>query len=110
MRLTTALYYSPDGHAIQGNGVYPDIVLQLPSSDEDDELTREADLPNALDTVEEAWRKNIPVVAADRCPRSSVDEGDDGTPPDLELACAIRFLSTHSVQDFVAEVGATPQS
>ncbi len=110
IRLTTALYYSPDGHAIQGNGVYPDIVLRMPPGDDAVELTREADLPNALDTVEAAWRNNIPVVAADRCPVNGAAVDDEGEAPDLELACAIRFLRTGSVHDFVAQVGVAPQS
>jgi len=110
IRLTTALYYSPEGHAIQGNGVYPDVVLKLPEAADAEERTREADLPGALDKVEDAWRKDIPVVAADRCPGGDVTTASEDETVDLELLCAIRFLRTGPVPAFVASVGSAPQS
>ncbi|MEQ8666260.1 MAG: S41 family peptidase [Rhodospirillales bacterium] len=111
LRLTTARYYSPDGHSIQGNGVYPDVILALPTDAEAQPSTREADLPNALATTEAAWRQNVPVVDANRCRQAGTDailttSGE----PDLELTCAVRFLESKSVPAFVAAVGELPQS
>lgn len=111
LRLTTARYFSPDDHSIQGNGIYPDVVLNLPDDDASGGFTREADLPNALATTEAAWRSNVPAVEAARC----VPDGGEAVlepsgDPDLELTCAIRFLETQSVAEFVAEMGGGPKS
>ena len=32
LRLTTALYYTPSGRSIQGQGIAPDIVVKLPKN------------------------------------------------------------------------------
>jgi len=34
LRLTTALYYTPSGRSIQGNGIAPDIVVSVPESEQ----------------------------------------------------------------------------
>jgi carboxyl-terminal processing protease len=34
LRLTTALYYTPSGRSIQGNGIAPDIVVSVPRSEQ----------------------------------------------------------------------------
>jgi carboxyl-terminal processing protease len=44
LRLTTALYYTPSGRSIQGNGITPDIVVALPKNEQ---------VPNALVTYED---------------------------------------------------------
>lgn len=111
LRLTTARYYSPDGHSIQGNGIYPDIVLTLPPAEGDGGVTREADLPNALETTEAAWRQNVPVIDATLC--HSADDDTVFTPagePDLELTCAVQLLQSRSLTDFVASVGVASKS
>ena len=111
LRLTTARYYSPDGHAIQGNGVFPDVILTLPEDPDAHAGTREADLPNALETTEAAWRQNVPAVDASRCQREGVPAiADLRDEPDLELTCAVRFLESQSVPAFVAEVGELTKS
>jgi carboxyl-terminal processing protease len=43
LRLTTALYYTPSGRSIQGNGIAPDVVVALPKNEQ---------VPNALVTYE----------------------------------------------------------
>ncbi len=50
IRLTTALYYTPSGRSIQGNGITPDIIAGLPKDEQvaDAVLTREADLHGAF--------------------------------------------------------------
>lgn len=111
LRITTARYYSPDGHAIQGNGIFPDVVLTLPASEEDTEITREADLPNALAATEEAWRSNVPAVEAVRCTDGVTEPiTTPAGETDYELTCAIRFLQSQSVADFVTVMGGGPQS
>ena len=50
LRLTTALYYTPSGRSIQGNGIAPDIVVTLPKSEQvaNALVTYEGDLFGAL--------------------------------------------------------------
>ncbi|HUZ71768.1 MAG TPA: S41 family peptidase [Stellaceae bacterium] len=50
IRLTTALYYTPSGRSIQGNGITPDIAVGLPKDEQvaNAVLTREADLHGAF--------------------------------------------------------------
>jgi carboxyl-terminal processing protease len=50
LRLTTALYYTPSGRSIQGNGITPDIVVNLPKNEQvaNALVTYEGDLFGAL--------------------------------------------------------------
>lgn len=49
LKLTTARYYTPSGHAIQADGIHPDIVVETGRSGADGlPITREKDLPGAL--------------------------------------------------------------
>ncbi len=50
LRLTTALYYTPSGRSIQGNGIAPDIVVNLPKNQQvaNALVTYESDLYGAL--------------------------------------------------------------
>jgi carboxyl-terminal processing protease len=50
LRLTTALYYTPSGRSIQGNGIAPDVVVNLPKNEQvaNALVTYESDLFGAL--------------------------------------------------------------
>jgi carboxyl-terminal processing protease len=50
LRLTTALYYTPSGRSIQGNGIAPDIVVNVPKNEQvaNALVTYEGDLFGAL--------------------------------------------------------------
>ena len=50
MKLTTALYYTPDGRSIQAEGIVPDIVVERAEvkSVESERRTKEADLQGSL--------------------------------------------------------------
>ena len=50
LRLTTALYYTPSGRSIQGQGISPDILVTLPKSEQvaNAVLSHESDLYGAL--------------------------------------------------------------
>ena len=50
LRLTTALYYTPSGRSIQGQGIAPDIVVGLPKNQQvaNAVVTYESDLYRAL--------------------------------------------------------------
>ena len=48
LKLTTARYYTPSGHAIQADGIHPDVVVETPSRSPDAKILRERDLPGHL--------------------------------------------------------------
>ena len=48
LRLTTMRYYTPGGHAIQAQGIHPDVTVQMNSGDKGVGPIRESDLENHL--------------------------------------------------------------
>src|SRR3974390_3238136 len=50
LRLTTALYYTPSGRSIQGDGISPDVVVEVPKDQQAGGATllRESQLHGAL--------------------------------------------------------------
>jgi len=50
LKLTTARYYTPSGHAIQADGIHPDVVIESGTRGPQDapKVTRERDLPGHL--------------------------------------------------------------
>lgn len=96
LKLTTALYYSPSGRAIQAQGIEPDIVI---ASEETPSMRREADLPGALAGVLVAARGHKTVKDAD-CPEA-------GGNRDRQLGCAVGLLHAGSPDKFMASLGQT---
>ena len=48
LKLTTARYYTPSGHAIQADGIHPDVVVEAGRTPDAPQVTREKDLPGHL--------------------------------------------------------------
>ncbi len=102
LKLTTALYYGPDGHTLQARGVAPDVLLVPEKTTADEETVhgrKEADLPGALPAVDEAVQEtqtSIPVTACEEL----------GEKKDRELGCAVAFLHAGSTAKFVAQFAA----
>jgi carboxyl-terminal processing protease len=88
LRLTTALYYTPSGRAIQARGVIPDLQIRLKEEPEADKVRREENLEHALANPNNRNQNAAaPVVEAQRCQdllEKKVE--DDG------LACALAVL------------------
>lgn len=95
LKLTTALYYSPSGQAIQAEGVRPDVVLT--GGDDDPTAMREASLPHALPSVGAAMTRDHAQVAAAACPPVTREEGRDHA-----LGCALTLLRSGSLDRFLA--------
>jgi carboxyl-terminal processing protease len=107
LRLTTALYYSPSGRAIQARGVDPDIVIL--SEEKEDEKgeprKKEADLPGALaldvapglSAIGAGHRENIEIKEKECRPA--------GEKEDRTLGCALDFLHADSKASFLASLG-----
>ena len=105
LKLTTQLYYSPSGRAIQAHGVAPDILLTVKDEGKDkDKRQREADLPGALPAVSKGQTQTSAALEETDCP-SVVVKGDK---KDYQLGCALALLSAGSTENFLASIGARP--
>jgi len=91
LRLTTALYYTPSGHSIQGEGIVPDAVILPPHGQRgaDTDIVHESDLSGALNNPGK-------VAAVDNSPEANIDPMLIGTPKDYQLSVAIEHLKTAS--------------
>ena len=101
IRMTTALYYAPNGNTIQARGVAPDIFL---SPSKETKQRRESDLPGALPALgKEKWKaKNRPTVPEDACPPVGEKE-------DRQLGCALALLHAGSAKNFLAMIDGRPR-
>ena len=102
LRLTTALYYTPSGRSIQGQGITPDVAVPLP---------KEQQVANALVTFESDLSGSLKptgaLAPANKGPAQPVKPkapGDSdhpiipsiiGTAQDTQLNAAIDYLKSH---------------
>ena len=100
LRLTTALYYTPSGRSIQGQGISPDIVISLPKSEQvaNAVLSHESDLYGALKNTGSLNGRGIRAAST---AASLAGEGSGehpikplilGTPQDAQLDAAVVYL------------------
>ena len=125
LRLTTQLYYSPAGRAIQARGIIPDIeIIPLPIKNNEVEISqgvnkknyrppevkpekttvkrrRESDLPGALSAVGVDAEYVNPTLSEEKC--TPVGQQNDRT-----LGCAIALIHADSKASFLASVGNSP--
>jgi carboxyl-terminal processing protease len=89
IRLTTALYYTPSGHSIQGEGIVPDALVLPPQGQRGAkfDIIHEADLSGALDNPGKT-------KLSDTSPEANIDPMLIGTPKDYQLSVAIEHLKT----------------
>ena len=99
LRLTTALYYTPSGRSIQGEGIVPDRVVGLPKEAQvaNAVIAHESDLSGALKATGGLAPRGTP---APRAPRRQF-AGDNehpinpkviGTAQDAQLNAALELL------------------
>ena len=102
LRLTTALYYTPSGRSIQGQGITPNQIIRLPKDEQvaNAVVTYESDLFGALKAAGALAPKEPPAAVA----AARRTAGDDdrpinpkiiGTAQDAQLAAALDFLGGH---------------
>lgn len=103
LRLTTALYYGPDGHTIQAHGITPEIRIvpgKKPSSRQ-----READLPGAIPGENAVENDNAAAISDSVCPAIQGGSPRVAAEGDRTLGCAVAFLEAGSKQKFLAAYG-----
>jgi len=93
LKLTTALYYGPDGQTIQALGVVPDIRIE---PEEEVKHRTEADLPGAISAKNGSDSSGQAKVHIKTCQ-------EVGERKDRELGCALEFLKAGSKQKFLVE-------
>jgi carboxyl-terminal processing protease len=99
LRLTTALYYTPSGRSIQGQGIAPDIVVNLPKNQQvaNAVVTYESDLYRALKNTRSLAPGSAKTpTAALAGPAESAEHPIKpliiGTNGDAQLAAAVNYL------------------
>ncbi|SEQ85627.1 carboxyl-terminal processing protease [Nitrosomonas sp. Nm51] len=94
IKLTTALYYTPNGHSIQATGITPDI---LDESTDDDQRLREADLSRHISNGQKSEKKTAVEKTAEE-PANKPKKDDDrgpiefGSEDDLLLIQAMNYF------------------
>ncbi len=95
LKLTTALYYTPNGRSIQAMGITPDIEVEnvrpFVNDIKHEDSTREKDLANRLEPQDNLKSVNKPLVL----PRSS--RGEPDLAKDYQLSRALDLLKSISV-------------
>ncbi|MEO5336565.1 MAG: S41 family peptidase [Magnetospirillum sp. WYHS-4] len=98
LRLTTQLYYTPSGRAIQALGVEPDIAVTSPEDPEKQaKRRREADLPHAIPAQNEAASRTRATLAEADCPLAK-----DGDKEDRMLGCALDLVRAGSAEAYLS--------
>jgi carboxyl-terminal processing protease len=102
LRLTTALYYTPSGRSIQGQGITPDEVVALPKDEQvaNALVTYESDLSGTLKPTGALTPTNqtSPAPAPAAGPQLSdhpIIPSIIGTPQDAQLNAALEYLKKH---------------
>lgn len=93
LKLTTAMYYTPSGRAIQAVGVTPDI--RLVTAAEDEENPHEADLPGAFPPEAKSILRSKASIQSSSCEPY-------GDAHDREIGCAMSYLRAGSTENFRA--------
>jgi carboxyl-terminal processing protease len=101
LRLTTALYYTPSGRSIQGQGIAPDVVVRLPKDQQvaNAVISYEKDLYGALKNGGSLTGNRGDAPAAEDSPAvESIDHPINptliGTAKDAQLGAAIQYLES----------------
>ncbi len=100
LKLTTARYYTPSGHAIQADGIHPDVVIEAGPDERADapKIMRERDLPGHL-KAEAPETRRAPTVVMDAgvhdAPGPTIPREvpvDPSTSPDVVLRAGYELL------------------
>jgi len=113
LRLTTAHYFTPNGHSIQAKGIIPDIVVEPvevkaseePEGDQDVFMLREENLEGHLENPDAPTESKEPAEKEQKTKETPVDPratyGDPKT--DAQLARALELLKSWHVFEALAK-------
>ena len=90
LRLTTALYFTPKGRRIQGEGIEPDIVSEVERGAGAMHAVREKDLPGHLPG--EAEKKGDKKEEGESDPQAGPAKSPDEEQKDTQLERAVKYL------------------
>jgi carboxyl-terminal processing protease len=100
LRLTTALYYTPAGRSIQGEGISPNVVVEAPKDEQiasgirlsESALSGAISNPGSLNGTAGGTDAKHTGTAADSAP---MKPDIIGTPRDAQLKSALSYLQSH---------------
>jgi carboxyl-terminal processing protease len=100
LRLTTALYYTPSGRSIQGQGIAPDDVVPLPKDEQvaNALVTYESDLYGSLKPTGALAPTNpgpTPPPSGAQLNDHPINPSIIGTSQDAQLQAALEYLKKH---------------
>ena len=97
LRLTTALYYTPSGRSIQGQGISPDQTVPLPKDQQvpNAMVTYESDLYGSLKATGSLAPTKANQPAAPQAADHPIIPSVLGTPQDAQLQAALDYLRKH---------------
>ncbi len=100
LRLTTARYYTPSGRSIQGKGITPDRIVEMPKTAKSTpaEIVHEADLRGALGAEGAATADDSSHPAAATQTERIITSSAIGTNEDYQLQTALDDLSRMHAQ------------
>src|SRR5271169_6631410 len=113
LRLTTALYYTPSGRSIQGEGIAPDIIVSLPKNQQvaNALVTYESDLYGALKNTG-SLAAGSPKMPAASLPGGTAEAAEHpikpliiGTNGDAQFAAALDYLQKAVRREVVTHHG-----
>jgi carboxyl-terminal processing protease len=113
LRLTTALYYTPSGRSIQGEGIAPDIIVSLPKNQQvaNALVTYESDLYGALKNTG-SLAPGSPKMPAASLSGGTVEAAEHpikpliiGTNGDAQFAAALDYLQKAVRREVVTHHG-----
>jgi carboxyl-terminal processing protease len=94
LRLTTALYFTPSGRSIQGRGITPDVVVEVPKDEQVSNaiITYEGDLFGALKNGGSLNSTEPQAAPSPPAADHPINPKIIGTPQDAQLKAAIDYL------------------
>ena len=106
LRLTTALYYTPSGRSIQGQGISPDIIVNLPKNQQvaNAVITFESDLYRALKNTGSLGPGSVTPAGPMQASAAEVAEHPIkpmiiGTSADAQVGAALDYLQRAARQN-----------
>ncbi|HNP27376.1 MAG TPA: S41 family peptidase, partial [Nitrosomonas sp.] len=107
IKLTTALYYTPNGHSIQATGITPDILDEF--ENDDDQRVREADLNRHIANGKKGEKKPDTEKAAQKSTSKPKNEKSKKNTGPIEFGSSEDQLLTQAMNYFKGITTPSPE-